>query len=54
MVHGSPLEYPNDADADAPAVEVLCDSCQERMQSGLRDVYDRSRSSLAMKMSATF
>jgi hypothetical protein len=54
MVHGSPLEYANDADADAPAVEVLCDSCQERMQSGLRDVYDRSRSYLAMKMSATF
>jgi hypothetical protein len=54
MVHGSALEYANDADADAPAVEVLCDSCQERMQSGLRDVYDRSRSYLAMKMSATF
>jgi len=56
MVHGSPLEYANDADADAdaPAVEALCDTCQERMQSGLRDVYDRSRSYLAMKMSATF
>ena len=54
MVHGSALEYANDAEADAPAVEVLCDSCQERMQSGLRDVYDRSRSYLAMKMSATF
>jgi hypothetical protein len=54
IVHGSPVEYANDADADAPAVEVLCDSCQERMQSGLRDVYDRSRSYLAMKMSATF
>jgi hypothetical protein len=54
MVHGSPLEYANDADSDAPAVEALCDTCQERMQLGLRDVYDRSRSYLAMKMSATF
>ncbi len=56
MVHGSPLEYANDADADpdAPAVEALCDTCQERMQSGLRDVYDRNRSYLAMKMSGTF
>jgi hypothetical protein len=54
IVHGSPLDYENDADAYAPSVEALCDSCQERMQSGLRDIYDRSRAHLAMKMSAAF
>ncbi|MGO9571576.1 MAG: hypothetical protein ACLP5H_28970 [Desulfomonilaceae bacterium] len=53
IVHGSPLEYVNEADADSPAVDALCDTCQERMQSSLRDVYDRGRSYLAMKMSAT-
>ncbi len=54
IVHGSPLGYENDADADTPAAKALCDSCQEAMQSGLRDVYDRPRSYLAMKISATF
>jgi hypothetical protein len=54
IVHGSPLEYANDADSEGPTVEALCDTCQEKMQLGLRDVYDRSRSYLAMKMSATF
>ncbi len=54
IVHGSPLGYENDADPDAPAAKALCDTCQEPMQSGLRDVYDRARSYLAMKISATF
>jgi hypothetical protein len=55
IVHGSPLEDANDdTDPYPPTVEALCDSCQERMQSGLRDIYDRGRSHLAMKMAATF
>jgi hypothetical protein len=54
IVHGAPLDPVNDTGPYAPAVEALCDSCQERMQSALRDIYDRSRSYLAMKMSATF
>jgi hypothetical protein len=53
IVHGRPLEYVDDEAPYSPTVEALCDSCQEGMQSGLRDVYDRGRSYLAMKMSAT-
>lgn len=54
IVHGSSFGYENNADVDAPAAKALCDTCQEPMQSGLRDVYDRPRSYLAMKLSATF
>ncbi len=54
IVHGSPLEYADDADGHAPTVDALCDSCQEPMQTGLRDIYDRGRSYLALKMSASF
>ncbi|MGB6065679.1 MAG: hypothetical protein WBG50_12800 [Desulfomonilaceae bacterium] len=52
IVQGSPFDYPGEDPDNGRSIEVLCDSCQETMQTGLRDVYDRGRSYLAIKMSA--
>jgi hypothetical protein len=54
IVHGRPLEHVDDADTDEAGAQVICETCQESMQSGLRDIYDRGRGYLAIKMSATF
>ncbi len=53
IVQGSPFDYADDDHTNGRSVGAQCDSCRERMQAVLRDVYDRGRSYVAIKMSAT-
>jgi hypothetical protein len=44
VVSGTPLDYITENDREQ---RVQCESCQEDMQAGLRDIYDHRRSKLA-------